>query len=494
MNVDSYNELKKSLYFYNNVYNIYIKGGYRCLVYNNVLCILMTAFLHMFMIWVIFLLDWSKIFTCTDEDMCINSSYYLIQDISGIKLTLLTIFTIILIFHWIWLLIFSIKEILISDKYYKYFNDYLELDANNLHIYTWTEVVKTMVERDESLTPHIIVSEIMRKENYWIALVSNNIFEIRKTFYSNYLEWMINLCFLKFILKGKSLDRTFLRDIRGIKMFMKVIGIITLLLSPFIFCIMFVNCIIKCITDFYTKKMYFGPKDWSNYAKIIFREYNELDHIFDRRMDLSYKYASKYENRFASNSVQIIINFLIGILGAFLSISLLVAFYDERVLLYMDVFGRNLLWYVTIFTTLIALGRITLKENDYVEKSHDQLMKDIAEYTYYYPDDWHNRSHETLKKFYELYNYRVMTLFRDLLGIFVVPVLMIFVFPHKVHIMTNFIVQTTVEHDHIGDMCKFCNFDEEDYHEIANELLSSQIVREKIRSSMNHFRNNYESF
>lgn len=450
--LQKYRELKQSLSFYSDVYNFYIKGGYRCLVSHYLFQTIATFFMHAFITFITFVIDWRNIFKCK-ETIC--NSISIIGNISGIRLIILTIFSVISFLYCIWLLLSSVSYIRNSRKYINYYKYALKLDPNNLKVVTWSNVMQKMIEYDNDLNKDIIIGSIMRKQNYWIALVSNNIFTMRKTYYSAYFEWMINWCILRFIFKGKKLDRSFLSDNKGIKHSMIAMGIIGLILSPFIFFISLANVIINCITDFYTNKTYFGPKDWSKYAKVIFRDYNELDHIFERRIELSHKYTTRYENRFSSNFIQYLTNFGVKIIGTLLSVLVFIAFYDEILLLNINLFGRNLLWYVTIFTTLIAFGRSILRNTDYIEKTHDQLLNDIATYTHYYPERWRKDPQFALKSFYDLYNYKFVTLLRDLSGIFIVPFLMIFSFPKKVNRITTYIKNITIEDTKLGSVCKF---------------------------------------
>lgn len=450
--VEKYRKLKRSLGFYSDVYNFYIKGGYRCLVSHNIFQTIATIFMHVFITFITFIIDWHTIFNCK-ETIC--NTIHIVSNISGIRMILLTIFSFISFFYCFWLMISSIVNIKNSKKYVEYYKYALKLDPNNLNVMTWSNVMNRMIDYDPEINKDIIIGSIMRRENYWIALVSNNVFAIRKTYYSHYFEWMFKFAFLRFIFNEDRLDKLFLSSKKEVKKFIIVIGIITLILSPFIFCISIVSITIRCIIDFYTTKTYFGPKDWSNYAKIIFRNYNELDHDFERRIELSHKYTIRYENRFSSNFIQFITNFGVKILGTLLSVLIFIAFYDEILLLNISLFGRNLLWYVTILTTLIAFGRSVLKSPDYVEKTHDQLMNDISTYTNFYPESWQNDPQYALKGFHSLYNYKFVSLLRDLLGIFIVPCLMIFLFPKKIDRIIRYIYEITVTDPDIGSICKF---------------------------------------
>ena len=91
--------------------------------------------------------------------------------------------------------------------------------------------------------------------------------------------------------------------------------------------------------------MYYNRK-WSTYALWKFREFNELPHIFEERINKSYIPANKYIASFHNPYISIFARFITYISGAFVAVLLVVSLLSEGALLYMHIADRNLLWYL----------------------------------------------------------------------------------------------------------------------------------------------------
>ncbi len=75
-----------------------------------------------------------------------------------------------------------------------------------------------------------------------------------------------------------------------------------------------------------------GTRKWSNYGKLFFRHFNELDHEADARLSRAYRPASVYVNSFVSKFLVIVAKFLVFTFGAIFAILIVLTVYDEDVL------------------------------------------------------------------------------------------------------------------------------------------------------------------
>lgn len=510
---EKYKLLKQYPTFYTDVYKYYVRGGYRCILIHNILSIISSAFIMLFYIFIAFCIKWSNVVKCTTENECDKISDFITSPSTYHSTTLnvfIILFVIVFLIYWLWTVLSSTIDILNSIKYNYYFSIALQVDINNIIVFTWNDIINKMIKYDNSLNHHIIISNIMKYDNYMVALVNQDILNVRKTYYSNYFEWMIRFCIINRLFNGSTLDMIFIKDVKLIKRNMKILGIITLVLSPFIFIITGVYYIVKCTADFYTKKTYFGPKDWSNYAKWKFREFNELEHIFNKRMFLSHKYAYEYESRFTSNLIQIFVNFITLILGTLITVLLFITFFDERIMLYLKIYDRNLLWYIAVLTGIIAVCRMLLTDDKHKEKTHEELLDNVVKYTHYYSESWKtvNNNIIILNEFHQLYNYTLASIFRELLGIFIAPLLMIYKINKRVPVILSFIENSTSYNEKIGHICKYSDFElsrngHTYYNVDVNEsvlvdddpsderILTSSCKNNKLKQSILNFNNNY---
>ena len=95
---------------------------------------------------------------------------------------------------------------------------------------------------------------------------------------------------------------------------------------------------------FHSNKAYLGPRQWSPLALWTFREFNELPHIFDTRMNRSYTAAHEYINSFQNENIIVLAKTSAYISGAFIATFLLISVISEEVFLFVLFGEHNLLW------------------------------------------------------------------------------------------------------------------------------------------------------
>lgn len=512
---EEYYKLKENGMFFNIIYKFYIKHGYKCIILNNIFNIISSGFIILFFGFLIFWIKWDLVINCKTDVDCGNITEYIVSPLNyhttGINI-LLIFLSITAGVYWLWNTIIMIGEIFILKDYNRYFTYALNIDTDNMIVISWNDIINKMIKYDNRLSHKKIIANIMKVDNYIVAIINQDILKIKKKFFSSYLEWMLRFCIFNRMFINNKLDINFIDNTNLIKRNIKILGVLTFLLSPFIFIIASIYFLVQFTADFYTKKVYLGPKDWSNYAKWKFREFNELPHIFNKRLKDSHKHAIEYENRFESQFIQISINFITLILGALLTILIFITFYDERIMLHLRIYNRNLLWYVAILTTLIALCRMMLSKESNKEKTHDELIKNIVEHTHYYPESWKDERNKikTLKEFHKLYNYKIISVVKELCNIFIAPIILVFDMGNRINELTHFIKRITINKEVIGDICKYGDFDKDEFgntfygededsitandDELTDEhcgLMSASIKDNKLRDSIKSFNTSY---
>ena len=71
---------------------------------------------------------------------------------------------------------------------------------------------------------------------------------------------------------------------------------------------------------------------WSNYGKLYFRHFNELEHELEARLSRAYKPAQLYLSSFVSKFLVVVAKFFLFTFGAVFAILVLLTVYDEDVL------------------------------------------------------------------------------------------------------------------------------------------------------------------
>ena len=120
------------------------------------------------------------------------------------------------------------------------------IKRKDLHSKSWEDIINTISEKNESIPIDEITSIILKRENYFIAFITNNIFKIPQDLFTKQLE--INLYYglnpFEFSNKTK-------HDIQK-RLFL--LGIINLILSPFILTYVIASFIFYNIDELYLNK------------------------------------------------------------------------------------------------------------------------------------------------------------------------------------------------------------------------------------------------
>jgi autophagy-related protein 9 len=190
------------------------------------------------------------------------------------------------------------------------------------------------------------------------------------------------------------------------------------------------------------------------------REFNELDHFYEKRLNSSFAHANRYVAQFPSMYMSIIAKFAIFVSSSICGVIIILSLLDEAVLLYVKVGDRNLLWYLAICGLVIASAR------PFVIDSHtnfepDKAFADLVEHTHYFPSRWRNSVHSpcTFQAFSALFPFKVATFFYEVLSIFVVPLILILHLPKQAGAITKFVQDFTETRPELGDVCSFAVFD-----------------------------------
>lgn len=457
------NGLTKSPKFFSDVYAYFIRGGYPVILVENILDIITTLSTLIFITFVAFCLDWVAITKCQTEDTCKNLLEYIVYPTNfhttGTNICMF-VFIVMFAIYWISIVIRLSGELYGFLKTRNYFKR-IGIRTSEIRVLKWPDVINKMIEHDDSLTPEIIINSIMKVDNYVIAMIGSNLFKINPVYYTQSFLWLINVAVMNPILRTAEETGKIVIDINNMTLVMRTLAIVQCLLFPFTFTLIIVNYVITFTTDFYTKKSYFGPKEWTIYASMVFREFNELPHIFNERIEKSYKYAKRYEQKFSAHMTNIIMKKAIFFFGTCLTLLIGLTFYDERLVMYIKFFDRPLLWYVAVFTTSIVIARsmivnpVYVDEPDANEESAEEIMELMETHTHFFPNKWRGNSHTTtvLNEFKILFKYKIISVILEIASVFMIPYYMLNDVSLDLQLIADFIEKNTKHVEGVGYMC-----------------------------------------
>lgn len=183
--------------------------------------------------------------------------------------------------------------------------------------------------------------------------------------------------------------------------------------------------------------------------------------MFQRRIDMSYPFASRYIDQFPKDkTVQFarFVAFIAGALGAVLAIASLL---DPDVFFGFEItHDRTVLFYLGILGTIWAVTRGVVPEENLVFDP-EFAIQNVIDYTHYQPAHWKNRLHsdDIRQEFAQLYRPKVLNFSEELLSIIFTPFILWFSLPRCSARLVDFFREFTVHVDGLGYVCSFALFE-----------------------------------
>ncbi|XP_071738178.1 autophagy-related protein 9 [Rutidosis leptorrhynchoides] len=526
--------------FFERLYCYYCEKGLWCIIIKWIVELLSLAFTICFSGFFLLYVDWNglRMAKCGMDavesgikpcDLAKEAIYeHPLTPITTFKVVILGYLGITFV-YWIFCFLrffVQLKDTLDIRQFYK---NSLGVTDNEMQTMPWASILEKVVSIQESqqlcvikdLSAHDIVMRLMRKENYLIGMLNKGVLAfpipswvpgvgpaVKKgpngTHYylmlTKTLEWTLNWCILHSMFdRNFCIRMDFVRDRDTLKKRLMVVGIAMLLLSPFLVVFMLVYLFLRHAEQFYNHPTTASSRRWSNLSKWIFREFNEVDHLFKHRINSSVTHASDYLKQFPSPILSIIAKFVSFVSGGFAAILIIIAFLEES-LLEGHIFGRNLFWYGAVFGAITAISRAAVSDELLVLDPHG-MMSLVVQHTHYMPKRWRgNENTEFVRvEFETLFQYTGKMLLEEMASIFLTPFLLIFVVPKRVDDILQFISDFTVDVEGVGHVCSFSLFDFQKHgnskyaspHDSSHTYRSSQGKMEK---SFLSFQSSYPSW
>ncbi len=375
----------------------------------------------------------------------------------------------------------------------------LEIPDTDIQTVSWQEVVKRlMLLRDSNpstaagvserhrrfmgsqskqrMDAHDIANRLMRRDNYLIALINKDILDLtlpipflkKRQLFSKTLEWNLSLCILDYIFNEQGQVRPlFLKDTHrralsdGLRRRFIFAGFMNVLCAPFIILYFIMLYFFRYFNEYQRNPSQIGSRQYTPLAEWKFREFNELWHLFRRRTNMSYPFASRYIDQFPKDKTVQLSRFVAFIAGALASVLALASVIDPELLLGFEItHERNVLFYLGVFGTIWAVARGAVPEENLVFDPEFALTN-VIEYTHYLPSHWRGRLHsdEVRTEFALLYQMKVIIFLEEILSIIFTPFILWFSLPKCSDPLVDFFREFTLHIDGLGYVCSFAVFD-----------------------------------
>ncbi|KAI1371026.1 APG9-domain-containing protein [Hypoxylon crocopeplum] len=328
----------------------------------------------------------------------------------------------------------------------------------------------------ERLDAHDIANRLMRRENYIIALFNKDVLDLvapipflrNRQLFSKSLEWTVQFGVLDLVFNegGQVHQRVLKSDHRGhlsreMQTRFAFAAVMNLIFAPFVASALVIDFIFTYYNEFKTNTSSLGARQYTPLARWKFREFNELPHLFEERLNMSYPFAKHYIDQFPKKKTESAARTIQFFTGALIAVLAIVGFSDPEMFVDFELFpGMNAFAFVALLTTTWAVARgMISEENDVFDPEF--AMQNVIEYTHYQPDQWKGRLHsyEVKAEFSELYKARIVIFLEEILGVLVTPLVLFFSLPKCSDQIIDFFREFTIHVDGLGYVCSFAVFD-----------------------------------
>lgn len=328
----------------------------------------------------------------------------------------------------------------------------------------------------QRMDAHDIANRLMRKENYLIALFNKDILDLtlpvpflrNRQLFSRTLEWNLNLCVLDYVFNEQGQVRPlFLRDTHrralseGLRRRFVFAGIMNVFVAPFIVVYFMMHYFFRYFNEYQKNPSQIGSRQYTPLAEWKFREFNELWHLFQRRINMSYPFASRYVDQFPKDKTVQLSRFVAFIAGALVSVLALASLLDPELFLGFEITqDRTVLFYLGLFGSVWAIARGLVPEETDVFDPEFALLE-VTNFTHYRPDHWAGRLHsdQVRQEFAMLYQMKIVIFLEEILSMIFTPFVLWFSLPKCSDRLIDFFREFTVHVDGLGYVCSFAVFD-----------------------------------
>ena len=167
-------------------------------------------------------------------------------------------------------------------------------------------------------------------------------------------------------------------------------SIILMLCIIFILPILIINIVGFYFDSIYVDKTFFTSMDYEIDFLWKTRYYNELPHFFKKRIHDSRKHLTQYVECFQNVRYQkyyVVVSFICSVFYGFL---LALSFCNDHVLIEVELFGRNILWYLVVLGTILSLVRNHKSFEKHPKSKFQKHLKDWNEIMGFFDFDKHD--------------------------------------------------------------------------------------------------------
>ena len=367
----------------------------------------------------------------------------------------------------------------------------------------------------ERLNEQDICNRIMRRDNYLIALYNRKLLDFTKNLpfpfgsnavlHTRILEWNLGFGLLGFVFDGgQEAKSTALRGVvlkttqrevlaAELKKRFQLLAIINLVLAPFVLVFIGVYYLFRYGEEVYRNPNSILGRQFTLSARWNLREFNELEHLLDRRLAASHKPAEKYlQATMESAPYAALLKFVSFVAGSVVLVLLAVTVVNEDLLMHFELTpGKSVIWYLGLFGAVLAISRALTPAAAKFRADKRDLLDRLRLHLHFSPEAWqpgYENSREARDLLAALFVPRYVLFLRECLGLLTNPLVLYFAIPNAAEELIDFFREFTVGVEGLGYVCSFAQFDLQRHGQESGLLAANE---EKLEKSVIAFKSNY---
>eukprot|EP00474_Spongospora_subterranea_P002648 CRZ03106.1 hypothetical protein [Spongospora subterranea] len=493
-----------------HIYEYFEQRGFWRMIISRITSLLILAFTVVFSTFLLLFVNWNEILNCHSQQNCSQITVIRRPELNSLSVSEVAVVAYFIVFslYWVWNLFGFLHCLRDGIEMRSFYRSKLEISDEALQTMEWPELVyriqrlqkefKISLVKDHDALD--ISNRILRKDNYFIAMVNSGVIDLGIPFLSSKLhvspilgkslEWNIRFCVLDSMFHDElfTVREAFLQKPQVLRRLFVYMAIANFLLMPFILLFMIIFFFLKNAEELHSRKAYLGPRQWSPLAEWTFREFNEMPHAFRTRLNESHCDALAYISQFPPPAFAIFVKFVAYVSGAIVGVLLLLTIKDSSILVDIHVFDHSLLYYLFSCTAILALCR-SLGSSPSSNQDFGTLIANIYRHTHYQPRSWREepQSSRVRSHFAKLYPFKVVLFLQEVLCVLVTPLVLGITLPAVASRLIEFIRQHTIRQNGVGDICVFASYDFSIYRHRNHRFGEADTCREKMERSLLSF-------
>jgi autophagy-related protein 9 len=495
--------------FFKNVYEYYYHRGYKNIMVQTILDNLSYLFCLHFFVLNVYIINWKVVIsTCIETGNCdLELMDYIDLDFNK-SIYFILGYSLLILYYSIFLYNSVIN--VYNMKYTKgIYETKLRIRQKDMENMKFDDIIGRLIELQkadnycrikEKINKFDIIARITRRENFMIGLMSTGAVDFRVgvpgvgtvNFYTNYIETKFNEAILgSFFQRGDANLNTTMYNVRYFQF--RIITYIVIEII-FLFPILFYKLIFWLFknADNIKSNRNILQRIWSPQIQILFRNYNELQHHYENRINNSYIHTEKFLCCFRERLISNISKFFTLIFGSFLLVIFILSTIDNRLLTDLKVLGKSFVWVGFVVSVLLSIfsEKQQNHEENYIENVElkENLLKQITASVINIPDTWkkdHNFS-SLFKRISIDYKFSLQTMMKELLSIILFPFIGLRVIYRASDIIKFFRINSR-KVEGLGTICAYSYFDLSAYKALKEKDMSYNEVTFNDRKFINSY-------